>query len=1017
MKTRFFVAFPVLLTALVVSPHVAQAQTVDLGSSANPFGKVKTVPVQQLSNRVEKLIKIVEGSTLPCETRDGAVGRLRLLDDALRSGRRSAARAMVQAWRQHAWSLEAARVIGPEIGSSLQNQLSGIVDEIGYGWSDKPGPTRHWQPLPSCGAGVTGVGAASGDVLGSYNPAVTDPSNSMKIFLQMILGSVPSVGPALSGVVELLWPRGSSADSNGFKELVDQSTYDLVSGHLEGLMSLMVDPETGAGWEDQIGLWKEDCARPPASDPNICVNEADDTLWVSFNSKLDEFRGDAALFQLSGHEVKLLPLYAQYENLYLAFLRDAMMLHDQYWSKVSGKDPHDMAGSAMVAELNPSNTDRGIGYVDRIYNDNLPSGSWATRNAYIRDKILNVLDYRDTWKYLDPRAYPNGVPGGVKLTRMIYSDPVGTIQATPHFPSNVDGPLKETSVWTKNKTVAVGVKRLAIDAVQATSPALLGPAQSGAITGDTAQAENHAHYYNLSALGPIVKVEAQSERENYPSGSLIGYFPRWVRYDYATGRYSTAGQYVTNNTFPRKDATFQYPDEVLATVQSAGTYGDEADSVVFGFRYANSFDPAGQVIGVYSGWCLDLPSWTNGTQVVLHSCSQPSPATQIWTYDANLQQIWVTNPAEWKDSNPTASGKHCLDTADGGTAPYTQVVIDACDDGTVSYDASGNPVMSSQRWIVDAVGPGIGKITNVKSGLVLDAYLSGGALLLRLNSYNSVPWQQWQVHDPLTGEIHGIGSGRCVDVPHAYTTPGTQVQLYNCNGTGAQQWTYNPTTKELIYAKAPTLCLETRGGGTAAGTAVQINTCTDNPEQQWTLQGISEAPEGGGGLVTNVKSGLVLGASGGATGNGTLLHLSQINGTEAEWWSRTSSRGGALYAVGAGKCLTADGTGIVIRTCTNPMSATQTWTYHPVAQTYSLDTPTGPKCLEASGTTLRINDCDTGTSTQRWLLDFANHTVTNVANGLVLDVSGGGTADGTSVVLWTLHSPVSSNQQWVWSQH
>ena len=139
-------------------------------------------------------------------------------------------------------------------------------------------------------------------------------------------------------------------------------------------------------------------------------------------------------------------------------------------------------------------------------------------------------------------------------------------------------------------------------------------------------------------------------------------------------------------------------------------------------------------------------------------------------------------------------------------------------------------------------------------------------------------------------------------------------------------------------------------------------------------------------------------------------------------WSRTSSQGGALYAVGAGKCLTADGTGIVIQTCANPLSTAQTWVYHPVAQTYTLDTPTGPQCLESSGTTLRVNDC-TGAASQQWSRDPHYSIITNVASGLVLDVAGGGTADGTTVILSTLPKTTDNkpapriDQQWVWSQH
>lgn len=31
-------------------------------------------------------------------------------------------------------------------------------------------------------------------------------------------------------------------------------------------------------------------------------------------------------------------------------------------------------------------------------------------------------------------------------------------------------------------------------------------------------------------------------------------------------------------------------------------------------------------------------------------------------------------------------------------------------------------------------------------------------------------------------------SGRCIDDPSSSTTDGTQLQLWDCNATGAQQW-------------------------------------------------------------------------------------------------------------------------------------------------------------------------------------------------------------------------------------
>ena len=1134
--------------------------------------------VQQLSNRVEKLIKIVEDSTLACETRNSVVRRLRKLDDALRSGNRSAARAFVQAWRQDAWLLQSARVLSPEVGSSLQTKLSGLEDEIGFGWPDKPGPTRHWDPLPICESSAGGGG-------GSYTPTVADPSADVKIFLKMGLALVPRIGGFLGGFVDLMWPAGGDADTNLFLEIVKQETYDRVATDLSSLYDLLMDPVTG--WNKQVMDWQIYCLDPDhggSFDSHDCAARARDSLWISFGSKVDEFSGAGGrrAFQENGgtpdtdYRLDLLPLFAQFENLYMSLLRDGVLLHE-YWKERKDLDPEwedldsDMAWNAMAAELDPANTDdKGVAYVNKIYDLGLPpephdpadwdyTEKWDARNSYIRDKTLNILDYRDTWKYMDPRAYPKGVPGGVKLTRIIYSDLVGNPEATPILPHNVAGPLKEVSVWTKWITGWFG-GNLVVGSAQATSPPLLGPAQSGAVQGDTTPVPNHAHYYNLSALGPIIQVNAQEALASCGATS--------IDFVWAAGGDSRAGDYCSN----QYHQVFNYDGEVLATVQVIGPVkwdnkaGNIADAFVFGFRYADSFNPASEVIGVHSGKCIRLASWTNGTQAEIYSCNEPPTPDQIWTYDPALEQISVTNPAEWSDTadesgNPTNGGKHCLDTVGGSTALHTPVVINACDDGAVgtpwkasgtltrvvttsphsgtysaqlgfsspfkgnstltqtvtvpsgtsalsywyqphcpgstndhiqmqirstsgetlanvmnvcsnsgvwtnvTFDASayagqtvvlwfnayddgspGNPTyfllddvavtgstawnvvrngdfetgnfssgMSTQRWTIDAVGAGIANITHVKSGLVLDVYDNSTAngTPLQLYTYGSGNTaQQWRAHDPLIGEIHGIGSGRCLDV--SSWSSGTQALIYWCHGGTSQQWTYWPASKELtVTSPSGPMCLDARNGGTTAGTAVQIYTCNGTPAQQWTLHG-------DGSAISNDKSGLVLDVKGGDTANGTLVQLYTSSGAQNQQWSRTSSRGGALIEVGVGKCLDlsdwANNTQAVIHSCYIPLGAAQTWKYHPFAQTYTVDSPSGPKCLDArgggttDGTAVVINDC-TGAASQRWTRDFGSSTVTNVNSGLVLDVQ----ADGTFLHLTPLGTPVLISQKWVWS--
>jgi hypothetical protein len=1068
-------------------------------ATAAKAGTTKTVPVQRLSSVVMSLIRTVEGSTaLACETRNSVVRRLRELDDALLSGRRSAAVALASAWRQDAWSMEAARVIGPELGSSLQNRLGRLQGKIGWGYAAKSGPTRHWAPLPSCetsdigpasaaitsGPSAPALAGASAPVVGSYNPTIEDPLSDLKIFLKIGTGllnlvniAVPGLGTVLSsllgGAVDLLWPRGTAPDmANMFQDLVDTATYNQVSfavnelgGHLGG---------SPGGWDQNLAAWQYTCQYTYGGfDTEDCALDARE-LYNQWSGIYGDFLGFRTAIQKAGDQVKLLPLFAASENLFLPFLSQGVQLHE-YWKADPAKGwralDNTLVDGTLVAiplaamdyELDPGyvdaggKPDRGVGYVNYIYKIGLeqqPAASkddWGERNAWIRKQTLEVLDFRDIWKYMDPRAYPDGVPGGAKLTRMIWSDSVGQRQATPVLPTNVPGPLKELTIWTKDVTT-VGQAQdgdLVISSVQATSPPRLGPAQSGPITGTGDLLHNHAYYKSLAdaacsgtavgsgqrCAGPIISVEAGRDRR----GVAYDFVPSAILLRYAGGGATRAGywsQYQTDN-----DKTFQYDGEVLATVRVVSHHhwsdnvGNVADAVVFGFRFADSFAPAGQAIGSASGWCLTAPQATNG-QVAIHSCSQPLSAWQTWTYDPDLEQMSVTDPAvNPADNLNGVQAKYCLDTAggqpgDGGTAARTQVVVNPCDDGARFHDDTTDTWRtSSQRWTIAAAGANEAKITNVKSGLVLDVSQFAG----QLYAYNGTAYQKWHAHDALTGEIHGVASGKCVDVPDYSTTPGTQVQLYDCHGNAAQQWTYNPANKQLIYTAHPSLCLEVRGGG-ASGSAVQINTCNGWPRQQWTLHG-------DGSTISNVESGLVMDAKGGATTSGTLVQVWGSNGTEAQQWSRTSSQGGAVFGIGAGKCLDLpswnNNTQAVIHSCYTPLGAAQTWIYHPIAQSFTVNSPTGPKCLDTAGggtaehTAVVINDC-TGAASQRWKLDFARSTITNVnsityqpngslASAMVLAVTAAATADGATVELTqsvgangTLLTP-ASNQQWVWS--
>jgi endo-1,4-beta-xylanase len=121
-----------------------------------------------------------------------------------------------------------------------------------------------------------------------------------------------------------------------------------------------------------------------------------------------------------------------------------------------------------------------------------------------------------------------------------------------------------------------------------------------------------------------------------------------------------------------------------------------------------------------------------------------------------------------------------------------------------------------------------------------------------------------------TGQmIVGQQSGRCIDVPNASTTNGTQVQLYDCWGGSNQRFTHTSGRQLTVNGK----CLDASGGGTSNGTRVILWDCHGGANQQWNVSN---------GTIT-AQSGLCLDAGG--TGNGTPIQLYSCWGGANQQWS------------------------------------------------------------------------------------------------------------------------------------
>ncbi|MFF4620863.1 endo-1,4-beta-xylanase [Nonomuraea jabiensis] len=122
------------------------------------------------------------------------------------------------------------------------------------------------------------------------------------------------------------------------------------------------------------------------------------------------------------------------------------------------------------------------------------------------------------------------------------------------------------------------------------------------------------------------------------------------------------------------------------------------------------------------------------------------------------------------------------------------------------------------------------------------------------------------------GQIRGAASGRCLDVPNAGTTDGTQVQLWDCNGQSNQQWSSTSAGEIKVYGNK---CLD--AAGTGNGAKVQIYSCWGGDNQKWRVNS--------DGTIAGVQSGRCLDAVGAGTGNGTQIQLYDCWGGDNQKWT------------------------------------------------------------------------------------------------------------------------------------
>jgi RHS repeat-associated protein len=235
-----------------------------------------------------------------------------------------------------------------------------------------------------------------------------------------------------------------------------------------------------------------------------------------------------------------------------------------------------------------------------------------------------------------------------------------------------------------------------------------------------------------------------------------------------------------------------YPDGNTSAVAPCETsspwvVSPTANPVQAAFQTTSSYDSAGEL--------------ASGTSPA--TAAAPSGATTTYTYDAAGNKLTSTDPDGVitsyaytpRNMEASASYSEVSSATVGGTAgPLVSALPPStgslCLDDFHSLTSAGNVIdiytcnqSGAQAWTVNPDG------TLQVLGNCLDVSGNGTALhtLVVLEPCSaSTPGEIW--HAGQHGSWVNPNSGKCLDDPASTTTPGTQVQIYTCNGTSAQDW-------------------------------------------------------------------------------------------------------------------------------------------------------------------------------------------------------------------------------------
>ena len=240
-----------------------------------------------------------------------------------------------------------------------------------------------------------------------------------------------------------------------------------------------------------------------------------------------------------------------------------------------------------------------------------------------------------------------------------------------------------------------------------------------------------------------------------------------------------------------------------------------------------------------------------------------------------------------------ADDSKCIDDHGAGTANGNNIQLYHCKD------------QPDQQWLTK------GSTIRLSNELDKCIDLSNG------NTANGTNIQLWDcvadnknqvwIYDVAYQSIRsGVDFNKCIDLTKSNTADETNIQLWDCNNTGAQKWLIDgiPTSMPTVFYniirvdRYPNKCIDISKSGTANGTNIQLFDCNGTNAQYFTFDGRAIKMQSTPNKCIDLNQS--------QTNDGANIQLFDCNGTKAQQWIYDGFAGAFRSAIDPSKCLDVD---------------------------------------------------------------------------------------------------------------